>query len=169
MNSEAALLNEQIALQEKVEQICAKYSDKDSFLIQILLEIQDEFNWLPKEALLMLSDRLQVPLNRFYEIATFYKVFSLEPKGRNLVKVCTGTACHVRKAPLLINRAVQLLGINPGETTADLHYSLETVSCLGCCALGPVLAINNEYYSNPTTSAMDALFKECAEEEKSNG
>ncbi len=169
MSNEVALLREEIALQEKVEKICAKYSNKDSFLIQILLEIQDEFNWLPKEALLILSDRLQVPLNRFYEIATFYKVFSLEPKGRNLVKICTGTACHVRKAPLLISRAVQLLGINPGQATPDLRYSLETVSCLGCCALGPVLAINNDFYSNPTTSEMDVLFKECSEEEKSNG
>jgi len=102
-----------------------------------------------------------MPLNRVYDIATFYKVFSLIPRGRNLVKVCTGTACHVRKAPVMLRRVTQLLGINPGETSSDLRFTLETVGCLGCCALGPVVVINDEYYSNPTTSELEKLFKEC--------
>ncbi len=161
MSREVAMLGEQMALQEKVEEICAKYNRKESLLIQILLEIQDELNWLPKEALLRLSAQLQIPLKRIYEVATFYKVFSLILRGRNLVKVCTGTACHVRKAPVMISRVTQLLGINPGETSSDLRFTLETVGCLGCCALGPVVAINDEYYSNPTTSKLEKLFNEC--------
>ncbi|MDO9534762.1 MAG: NAD(P)H-dependent oxidoreductase subunit E [Bacillota bacterium] len=145
----------------KITEICLKYGGEESYLIQILLEIQNEFNWLPKEAMLRLQDELHVPLPRLYEIATFYKVFSLIPRGRNLIKVCTGTACHVRKAPVLINRVIQLLRIKPGETTDDLRFSLETVGCLGCCALGPVLLINSEYHSNPTTSQLEKLFSEC--------
>ncbi len=112
--------------------------------------------------MLQLQDHLQVPLNRIYEVTTFYKVFSLIPRGKNLVKICTGTACHVRKAPGLIKRITQLLGINPGETTPDMLFTMETVGCLGCCALGPVVLINDDYYSNPTTDELKILFAACS-------
>lgn len=161
MGERATVLNEEIAFLGKVDEICSKYGDRESLLIQILLEIQNELNWLPREVLYRVSERLQVPLNRLYEIATFYKVFSLVPKGRNEVTVCTGTACHVRKAPLLINKASQLLGINPGETSGDHRFTLETVGCLGCCALAPVIVVNDHYYSNPTTSKLEELFDQC--------
>jgi len=161
MGQGIATFHEEAVLFIKVKEICDKHQGKSSALIQIMLEIQEEFNWLPREILHWLSENLNVPLRRLYEIATFYKVFSLIPRGRNLIKICTGTACHVRKAPVLLNKVIQMLGINPGETTEDLRFTLETVGCLGCCALGPVIVINDEYYSNPTTSKLEKLFKEC--------
>ena len=161
MAQRAALLSEDKAFLGKVDEICDKYGGKESMLIQILLEIQNELNWLPQKVLIRLSERLQVPLNSLYEVTTFYKVFSLVPRGRNSVTVCTGTACHVRKAPVLLNKVSQLLGINPGKTSGDQRFTLETVGCLGCCALAPVLVINDDYYSNPTTSKLEEMFNQC--------
>jgi len=150
-----------IAVASKVDEIIDRHNKDDSQLIQILLEIQREYNWLPKEALLWLSERLGVSINRIYQIATFYKAFSLVPRGRHLVRVCTGTACHVRGAMRLSDRASQLLNIGPGETTKDMRFSFETVNCLGCCALGPVIVIDGEYHSNPPTPELEKLLNEC--------
>lgn len=161
MSQGLAPLKQDVSLPERLEQICARHQGKSSALIQIMLEIQEEFNWLSGETLMWLSEHSQVPLSRLYEIATFYKVFSLVPRGRNLVKLCTGTACHVRKAPVLLNKVIQMLGINPGETTPDFRFTLETVGCLGCCALGPVIVIKDEYYSNPTAAELERVFNAC--------
>lgn len=150
-----------IAVASKVDEIIDRHNRDDSKLIQILLEIQREYNWLPKEALLWLSERLGVPMNQIYQAATFYNAFSLVPRGRHLVRVCTGTACHVRGAMRLLDRASQLLNIGPGETTEDMRFSFETVNCLGCCALGPVTVIDGEYHSNPSTHELETLLNEC--------
>jgi len=139
----------------KVDEIIDRHHKDDSQLIQILLEIQREYNWLPKEALLWLSERLGVSINQVYQIATFYKAFSLVPRGRHLVRVCMGTACHVRGATRLLDRTTQVLGIAPGESTKDLRFSLETVNCLGCCAMGPALVIDEETLSNPSVSELE--------------
>ena len=138
----------------KVDEIIEKHGRDDSQLIQILLEIQREYNWLPREALLWLSEKLGVSINRIYQIATFYKAFSLVPRGRHLVRVCMGTACHVRGAPRLLDRTTQVLGIEPGESTRDMRFSLETVNCLGCCAMGPALVIDEDTLSNPSTTEL---------------
>lgn len=151
-----------IATASKVDEIIDKHDKNDSQLIQILLEIQREYNWLPKEALLWLSERLGVSINRIYQIATFYKAFSLVPRGRHLVRVCMGTACHVRGSMTLSDRASQLLNIDPGETTKDMRFSFETVNCLGCCALGPVIVIDGEYHSKPSMPELEKLLNECA-------
>ncbi|MEE8469932.1 MAG: NAD(P)H-dependent oxidoreductase subunit E [Dehalococcoidia bacterium] len=151
-----------ISTASKVDEIIDSHNKDDSQLIQILLEIQREYNWLPKEALLWLSERLGVSMNQIYQIATFYKAFSLVPRGRHLIRVCVGTACHVRGATTLLDRASQLLNIGPGETARDLRFSLETVNCLGCCALGPVIVIDGEYHSNPATPDLEKLLNECA-------
>jgi len=127
---------------ERVDQIIDKHDSQASSLIQILLEIQSEHSWLPKEALDRVAGRLQVPLTRIQHIATFYKAFSLVPKGRHGVHVCMGTACHVRGARRVLDAVEGVTGIKPGETDLELKYSLETVNCLGCCALGPVVEIN---------------------------
>jgi len=129
---------------EKVDQIIDKHGGEASSLIQILLDIQSEHSWLPKEALDQVSGRLRVPLTRIQHIATFYKAFSLVPKGRHGVHVCMGTACHVRGARRVLDAVENLTGIQPGETDLDLKYSLETVNCLGCCALGPVVEIDGK-------------------------
>ncbi len=129
---------------DRVDQIIDKYHSEASALIQILLEIQSEDHWLPKDALERIAERLQVPLTRIQHIATFYKAFSLVPKGRHEVHICMGTACHVRGAPRLLDSVQNLIGIGPGETDLDLKFSLETVNCLGCCALGPVMEVDGK-------------------------
>lgn len=127
---------------DRIDQIIDTYDAESSALIQVLLEIQQENHWLPKEALARVSERLDVPKRRIQHIATFYKAFSLSPKGRHQVHICMGTACHVRGAGRVLEKVENLTGIKPGETDLDLKFSLETVNCLGCCALGPVMEID---------------------------
>jgi len=144
---------------ERVDQIIEKHSGEASSLIQILLEIQSEHNWLPKEALDQVAVRLQVPLTRIQHIATFYKAFSLVPKGRHGVHVCVGTACHVRGAQRVLDMVEGATGIRPGETDLDLKYSLETVNCLGCCALGPVVEIDGKTHGKMAPAMIADVLK----------
>ena len=136
----------------RIDQIIDKHQAEASSLIQVMLEIQSENNWLPKEALERVSERLEVPLARILHIATFYKAFSLVPKGRHEVHICVGTACHVRGATRILDTVQELTGIKPGETDLDLKFSLETVNCLGCCALGPVMEIDGKTHGKMTTA-----------------
>jgi NADH-quinone oxidoreductase subunit E len=129
---------------ERVDQIIEKHNAEASSLIQVLLDIQSENNWLPREALERVAERLMVPMTRIQHIATFYKAFSLVPKGRHQIHVCMGTACHVRGAPRVLDTVQEMTGIKPGETDLDLKFSLEIVNCLGCCALGPVMEIDGK-------------------------
>lgn len=107
------------------------------------------------------SKRLDVPLSRIYHIGTFYKAFSLVPRGRHTVLVCTGTACHVRGAPTLLDRVKEMLHLNPGQTTNDMKFTLNTVNCLGCCALGPVIVVDGEYHGKPTAADLRRIFEKC--------
>lgn len=127
---------------DRVDQIIDEHQGEASSLIQVLLDIQAENRWLPKDTLDRISERLEVPFSRVQHIATFYKAFSLVPKGRHQVHVCMGTACHVRGAGRVLGTLEDLTGIKPGETDADMNFSLETVNCLGCCALGPVVEVD---------------------------
>jgi len=129
---------------ERVDQIIDKHNGEPSSLIQVLLDIQSENSWLPREALERVAERLKVPMTRIQHIATFYKAFSLVPKGRHQVHICMGTACHVRGASRVLDTVEGLTGIKPGESDLDLKFSLETVNCLGCCALGPVMEIDGK-------------------------
>ena len=129
---------------DRIDQIIDKHGGQASSLIQVLLEIQSENHWLPKEALERVSQKLEVPLSRIQHIVTFYKAFSLVPKGRHEVHICMGTACHVRGATRVLDTVQDLTGIKPGETDLDLKFSLETVNCIGCCALGPVMEIDGK-------------------------
>ena len=129
---------------DRVDRIIDKHKGEASSLIHVLLEIQSENNWLPQEALTRVHEKLKVPYRRIQHIATFYKAFSLVPKGQNDVHICMGTACHVRGAVRVLDKVEDLIGIKPGETDLDLKFSLETVNCLGCCALGPVMEINGK-------------------------
>ena len=129
---------------DRIDQIIGKHQGQASSLIQVLLAIQSEKHWLPKEALGRVSEKLQVPLARIQHIATFYKAFSLVPKGQHEIHVCMGTACHVRGAMRVLDTVQDLTGIKPGETDLDFKFSLETVNCLGCCALGPVMEIDGK-------------------------
>ena len=145
----------------KVDQIIDGYGADKEALIQILLDIQHEFRWLSRETLLHTADRLGLPMNQLYNVTTFYKHFSLVPQGRYAVSVCVGTACHVRGATRLLDRVVQGLKLSPDETSADEKFSLKTVSCLGCCALGPVMVIDGKYMSNPTSNEIAKIVEEC--------
>lgn len=129
----------------KINTIIDKYHGEASALIQILLDIQNDLHWLPREGLELVSERLGVPMSRIQHTATFYKAFSLVPKGRHEINVCVGTACHVRGASRVLEVVQNITGIQPGETDADLKFSLETVNCLGCCALGPVMEIDEQH------------------------
>ena len=132
-------------MEDKVKDIIKRYGSDKSFIVPILQDVQREFNYLPKDALSAVSSNLNVPISRVYEVATFYKAFSLKPKGRYQLTLCMGTACHVRGAELIARNISDILGIKEGDTTPDLEFSFETVGCLGACALGPILVVNDEY------------------------
>ena len=135
---------------DRIDQIIDKHQGEASSLIQVLLDIQSENHWLPQEALERVSERLGVPLTRIQHIATFYKAFSLVPKGRHEIHICMGTACHVRGASRVLDTVKDLTGIEPGETDLDMKFSLETVNCLGCCALGPVMNVDGKAHGKLT-------------------
>ena len=144
---------------DRLDQIINKHHGNASALIQILLEIQKENHWLPKEALETVSKRLQVPLSRIQHIVTFYKAFSLVPRGRHEIHICMGTACHVRGAPRVLDTVQDLTGIKPGETDTDLKFSLETVNCLGCCALGPVMEVDGKHHGKVAPAEIEGVLK----------
>lgn len=143
----------------KIEKIIDKYPSDPSSLIQVLIDIQSELRWLPKESLNLVSKKLDVGMNRIQHIITFYKAFSIVPKGRHEVHVCTGTACHVRGAKRVLNAVEGHTGISPGETDQDLKFSLDTVSCVGCCALGPVMVVDGEYHGNMGSAKTEKVLK----------
>lgn len=143
----------------KIEKIIDKYPNDPSSLIQVLIDIQSELRWLPREALELVSKKLDVPMNRIQHIITFYKAFSIVPKGRHEIHVCTGTACHVRGATRVLKAVEEHTGITPGETDQELKFSLDTVSCVGCCALGPVMVVNDEFHGNMGSAKAEEVLK----------
>jgi len=144
---------------EKIDQIIDRQGGAASSLIQILLEIQREHNWLPGQALARVSERLNVPQSQIQHIATFYKAFSLVPKGRHQVHICMGTACHVRGAGRVLDKVQDVTGLGPGETDLDLNFSVETVNCLGCCALGPVVEIDGKMHGKLSPAETSNVLK----------
>jgi NADH-quinone oxidoreductase subunit E len=146
-------------MEEKVKEIIQQYQGDKSYLVPILQDVQKEFNYLPVDALCAVSTHLSVPISRVYEVVTFYKAFSLKPKGRYQLSLCMGTACHVRGAELIARNMEDILGIKEGETTADLEFSFETVGCLGACALGPVVVVNGEYHGHMNIAKSTKLLK----------
>jgi len=151
-------LEELITDFEKIDSILKKHEFKKNNLIQVLLDFQTEYNWLPKHVLFYIGSKLGIPLTQIYNIASFYKFFNLEPRGKYQILVCEGTACHVRGSANLLQRIVNILKIKPGDTTDDYKFTLDTVNCLGCCALGPVIYFNKKYFSNPSAKELEKLF-----------
>ena len=131
---------------EHVEKIIDKHEEKRTALISILHEIQDQYHHLPEGALRKVASRLRMDLNDIYGVATFYKSFSLIPKGKHSVTLCLGTACHVRGGPKILREMKKQLNIEPGQTTADKQVSLNVVNCLGVCAIGPVMFVDGKFY-----------------------
>jgi NADH:ubiquinone oxidoreductase subunit E len=128
--------------------------DKEN-LIMILQAIQRRYNHLPQPALTYLSEKIDIPLSKIYGVSTFYSTFSLEPRGRNIISVCLGTACHVRGGERVRERIEDTLGICDGETTGDRRFTLESVRCIGCCSLGPVVKINEDIHGRISSDEID--------------
>jgi NADH-quinone oxidoreductase subunit E len=143
--------------EQKIKKITGRYRHQESFLVSILQDIQTEYRYLPREALAGVSHNLNIPLSQVYSVATFFKAFSLKPRGRHLVDVCMGTACHVRGAVRVLEAIEREMGIKAGETTPDLKYTLETVNCVGACALGPIVVVDGEHVGGMKTDKVKPL------------
>jgi len=142
-----------------VQRILEKHSNGHGNLITILEEIQSKFSYLPLDALKVVADKLEKPLVDIYGVATFYKSFSLTPRGKHLISCCLGTACHVRSAPIIVEEFERQLNISPGETTEDKEFTLETVNCLGACALGPIVMADGQYFSKVNTGKIKSIIR----------
>lgn len=144
---------------EEIEKIIKKYDNDSSQIIAVLHDIQKIYNYLPKDALESTSEKLKIQLSDIYQITTFYKAFSLKPRGKYHIRVCLGTACHVRGGQRILETVEMLLGIKKDKTSEDGMYSLESVNCLGCCALGPVMVVNKNYHGNITPGKIKKILK----------
>jgi NADH:ubiquinone oxidoreductase subunit E len=148
---------------ERVDQIIDAVGSKRSSLIPILQDIQSEYRYLPQDALKRVAERLDIPEVDVFGVATFYRSFSLTPRGKHTLTVCVGTACHVRGAPRLVDELCRRLEVKPGQTTSDGEFTLETVNCLGACALGPIVVVDDEYRGQVAVRDLDGILKECTE------
>jgi NADH-quinone oxidoreductase subunit E len=137
----------------------SRYQADRGSIIAILQDVQEEFSYLPRPALVEVSRTLGIPLSRVLSLATFYKAFSLKPKGRHPVHVCLGTACHVRGAQLVLEKFERELGLKSGETSADQSFSLDAVRCVGCCGLAPVVTVGEEVHGKITPAKVSGLVK----------
>jgi NADH-quinone oxidoreductase subunit E len=147
-------------LEKSVEEVMARHGNNPARMIEILQDLQDIYGYLPEEVLKEVSRQTEVPLARVYHVATFFKAFTLKPRGKYTIQVCTGTACHVKGSYRVLERFEDVLGIKPGDTTNDLYFTLETVNCVGCCALGPVVIVNGRYYGHVSPVQVGSLIKE---------
>lgn len=153
----------------EIDAIIDRYKGKESSILAILQDIQAKEKYLPKETLEHVGGRLRIPINKIYRIATFYRAFSLMPRGQHEVCVCMGTACHVRGAQRILDQITLELGLRPGETTKDLNFTLETVNCLGVCAAGPVVAIDGQYFGKMSSTKVEGTLKKFRSDKKKEG
>jgi NADH:ubiquinone oxidoreductase subunit E len=154
--------------ESKVKSFVKKYRSEKRALISVLQDIQEEYNYLPQEALRIVSETLGIPLIDIIGVATFYRAFSLEPRGKHLITVCMGTACHVRGGPKILEEFERKLNVMAGETTEDRQFSLETVACLGCCAIGPVVVVDGDYHAQTSIRKVGSILKKHMKKEKKN-
>jgi len=147
-------------MDEQVMEILSRYQRDPGSVIAILQDVQEQFSYLPQPALQLISRELAVPLSRVLSLATFYRAFSLKPRGKHLVTVCLGTACHVRGGQKVLEEFERKLAVKSGETTADNGFTLQTVACLGCCAIGPVVVVDDEYHAQTSTRKVETIIKQ---------
>ncbi len=143
----------------KIRSILDSYERNPGMLVAVLQDVQAEYNYLPKETLTQVSQGLDISLTQVYSVATFFKAFSLKPRGRHIINVCLGTACHVRGAVRILEEIGRQLDIKPGETTKDFKYTMETVNCVGACALGPIVIIDGKYSGQMKTDKVKTLLE----------
>lgn len=151
---------------EEIEEVLRGYPREQRYSLAIMQDLQHRFNHIPREGMEALADYLGCPLSTLYSMATFYKALSLKPKGKHVIKLCDGTACHIRGASNLVGGITRLLGIQAGETTPDGLFSLELVNCLGSCALAPVMVVDGTYYGKMTMEKLPTILNSYREEAK---
>jgi NADH-quinone oxidoreductase subunit E len=151
---------------EAIDRILEKYEYRHSDIIEIMQDIQRIENYLPMDGLLYISEKLELALTRIFDIATFYKAFSLKPRGKHVIKVCCGTACHLNGATQSLEQIDRKLDIKDGETTEDRRFSLETVNCLGACALAPVVVVGEDYHDSADAGKIDKILSSYQSEEE---
>ncbi len=144
-------------MQEDIKTIIERYGRDKAFLVSILQDVQAQYNYLPKHKLLEVAEQLDIPHSQVFAVATFYKAFSLAPRGKHIINVCLGTACHVRGAPRILDTIERGLKIKAGSTAADRSATLETVNCVGACALGPIVIVDGEYHGQMTVSKVEKV------------
>ena len=152
----------------EVDEIIDRWGGDPEFVIEMMQDLQETFRHVPKTALERMAERTGADLARLYHVATFYKAFSLEPRGEVSIQVCTGTACHVRGAPRVLDAFSRELGVEPGGTTEDLRFTLEAVRCLGCCTLAPVVTMGDELYSAVDSSQVSKLLRRFRKKERND-
>ena len=141
----------------QIDEILAKYEGRKGALIPVLQEIQALYNYLPKDVLEYVAEMMKTPISQIYGLVTFYSQFHLNPRGRNIIHVCQGTACHVRGGKVILQAIEKQLGIKAGHTTEDLRFTLETIACVGACGLAPVMQINDDTHGRLTTEKLAAI------------
>jgi NADH:ubiquinone oxidoreductase subunit E len=144
----------------KLDKIVDAYGCHRDSLISILQDVQSEYSYLPEDMLRQVAKRLELPLIQVYGVATFFKAFSLEPRGRHTVSVCLGTACHVRGAQTVLGEVKRQLSVEPGDTTKDMQFTLETVNCLGACAIGPIVVVDDNYQGQMRPGRVKSVLKQ---------
>lgn len=144
-------------METRIQEITHSYPPEQRFALAIMQDIQREFNYIPEDALPLIKERVGTSEGQLYAIATFYKALSLKPKGKHIIKLCDGTACHMRGTPNLVGGIERHLGIGPDESTEDGQFSLELVNCVGSCALAPVMIVDETYYSQVTMEALPGI------------
>jgi len=144
-------------MREQTREIVERYGHDKAFLVPILQDVQAQHNYLPKEVLMEVAEELGISHSLVFSVATFYKAFSLSPRGKHIVNVCLGTACHVRGAPRILDAMERKLKLKPGHTSGDGSFTLETVNCVGACALGPILIVDGEYHGQITIAKSELV------------
>ncbi|HEX8947768.1 MAG TPA: NAD(P)H-dependent oxidoreductase subunit E, partial [Dissulfurispiraceae bacterium] len=153
-------------MKERLDQIIADYREKDGNVIFLLQETQDALGYIPEEAINYFSEELDIPASRFYGVVTFYSQFHLKPRGKNIVSVCCGTACHVKGGTKIAERVQKELGLSAeGETTGDKQFTFEIVRCVGACSIAPVVLVNNKAYAEMTADGTSKLIKKLKEDQ----
>ena len=150
--------------QRLVDDILEAHGNEQSKLLAVLQDIQDELNYLPREALERVAEKMKVPMSRIAGMATFFAAFSLEPRGRHICQVCTGTACYARGAERLVDELERELDVCVGETSSDEEFTLETVNCVGACALGPLVKVDEKYHGHMNSSKISKMLKKYRKE-----
>jgi NADH-quinone oxidoreductase subunit E len=153
------MVDSSIDLKESYE-ILNKYSPEKRFTLAILQDVQKQYGFVPRETMNLIAEYSNQPVSEIYSMATFYKALSLKAKGKYIIKVCNGTACHIRGSNALMDEVAEVLDITPGETTSDGLFSIEIVNCLGACALAPVMVIDDKYYGGMTKEKVKSVIEE---------